>query len=219
MIISHKHKFIYFKTRKTASSSLEIAISKFCGQEDVITPILEGGEEIRKSLGYPGPQNFRLPPCAEGSDFTTLKNHTKAHEIKKLMPKVFSEYYKFTFERNPFDKAVSRYYWELARQNSNIPLDQFFERAPEWMLTNWPIYAENDGVIVDFVGRYEEMEVGLNIISEKLNLPERISLPKERAKSSSRSDRRSYREVLTESARTRIGIICKREIELFNYKW
>ncbi|MEL6382956.1 MAG: chondroitin 4-O-sulfotransferase, partial [Cyanobacteria bacterium J06626_18] len=31
MIISHEYKFIFLKTRKTAGTSIEIALSKFCG--------------------------------------------------------------------------------------------------------------------------------------------------------------------------------------------
>jgi hypothetical protein len=38
MIISHKHKFIFFKTKKTAGTSIEIALSKYRGPDDVITP-------------------------------------------------------------------------------------------------------------------------------------------------------------------------------------
>ena len=38
MIISHKHKFIFLKTRKTAGTSVQIALSGICDQDlDIIT--------------------------------------------------------------------------------------------------------------------------------------------------------------------------------------
>jgi len=39
MIISHKYKFIFIKTRKTAGSTIEYNLSSFLGPNDVITPL------------------------------------------------------------------------------------------------------------------------------------------------------------------------------------
>ena len=61
MIISHAHKFIFLKTNKTAGTSIEIALSKFCGPSDIITPISPEDEEMRRKLGYLGSQNYVLP--------------------------------------------------------------------------------------------------------------------------------------------------------------
>jgi hypothetical protein len=60
MILSHSHKFIVFKTRKTGGTSLEIALSKYVSAKDVVTPIAAIDEEIRASLGFSGPQNHVL---------------------------------------------------------------------------------------------------------------------------------------------------------------
>ena len=57
MILSHKHKFIFIKTRKTAGTSIEIALSRFCGKDDIITPISPEDEKIRKKIGVK-PQNY-----------------------------------------------------------------------------------------------------------------------------------------------------------------
>ena len=61
MIISHKHKFIFLKTVKTAGTSIEIALSKYCGPDDIITPASPEDEITRSELGYPGPQNCFSP--------------------------------------------------------------------------------------------------------------------------------------------------------------
>ena len=39
MIVSHKHKFIFLKTKKTAGTSIELALTKLCGDDDIITPL------------------------------------------------------------------------------------------------------------------------------------------------------------------------------------
>ena len=38
MIISHKYKFIFIKTRKTAGTTIEYNISKYLGKNDIIPP-------------------------------------------------------------------------------------------------------------------------------------------------------------------------------------
>jgi len=61
MIISHRHRFIFIKLRKTAGTSMEIALSGICGDQDVITPISEEDEKVRREMGFRGPQNTLIP--------------------------------------------------------------------------------------------------------------------------------------------------------------
>lgn len=78
MIISHAHRFIFIKTEKTAGTSLEIALSRYCGSDD-ITPFWEEDEVVqrrhrahrayvggleRASLGWPGAASGRRPPSS-----------------------------------------------------------------------------------------------------------------------------------------------------------
>ncbi len=72
MIINHKYKFIFIKSFKTAGTSLEIALSKFCNKNEIIKPIVKKDELIRRKLQYTGPQNY------EG-----MTEHMSASEVKK----------------------------------------------------------------------------------------------------------------------------------------
>ena len=62
VIASHQHRFIFLKTRKTAGTSVEIALSKVCGPDDIITEISPEDEKLRQAAGGRPPQNFESPP-------------------------------------------------------------------------------------------------------------------------------------------------------------
>src|SRR5918997_5095351 len=126
MIISHKHKFIFLKTRKTAGTSIEIALSRLCGDRDIITPIGQD-ERFRREFSHRGSQNFRVAsPEREPNDGRPRKevdyyNHIPAERVRVLIgTAIWDEYYKFCFERNPWDKAISLYFW-LTRNRDPRP--------------------------------------------------------------------------------------------------
>ena len=58
MIISHKHKFIFVRPRKTAGTTMQNVLSTICGEEDIITAgYNDGNRNIDKSCwdGHPHP--------------------------------------------------------------------------------------------------------------------------------------------------------------------
>ena len=121
MIISHKYQYIFVKTTKTAGTSIEIALSRYCSRRDVITPIGAADEATRREYGGRGPQNYRAPLTAYSLlDFKRLirlgkrkrwfYNHIAASPAAELIgEKKWRDYYKFCFERNPFDRLISLY--------------------------------------------------------------------------------------------------------------
>lgn len=221
MIISHTHRFVYVKTRKTASTSIEIALSKFCGPDDVITPIVETDEKVRRALGYRGPQNYRVTTAAGKS--VELVNHSPATLARTLLGEVWGRYVTFTVERNPFDRIISQYYWELPlwqrRGDPVPPIGEYLRTRPVEVLSNWPLYAAEDTVIVDHVGRYESLAADLTAISERIGLPEPIDVSAIRTKDGWRKDRRHYRDILGARDRTLLETVCRREIAAFGYTW
>ena len=216
MIVNHKYKFIFLKTRKTASTSIEIALSQFCGAHAIITPVTDEDELIRQKLGFRGPQNYDVPLRFDSEKRRRFFNHANARFIRENIGEmIWNSYFKFCFERNPFDKAISRYYWSTSEPRPEIY--DYLRSAPKYFLSNWDLYTVNDQVIVDFIGRYENLNDDLAIVADKINLPSDLDLP--RTKAGYRTNREHYSNVLDKQSRALIELICTKEIAAFDYSW
>jgi hypothetical protein len=219
VIISHQHKFIFIKTRKTAGTSLEIALSAACGPDDVITPI--GEEAIRRTLGYRGPQNCLIPlRSLTGRDWLDLVkrrnrlryyNHAPARFVRRYC-KEWSSYFKFCVERNPWDKAVSSWAWVRKSGKSGLDLPEYIRSGEVCRVQNFDMYSEGGRIVVDKVYRFESLDTGTIGRDLGVELPE---LP--RAKGGVRSGH--YRELLGQRERLEIQELFAREIENFGYEF
>lgn len=184
MILSHKHRFVFIKTHKTAGTSLEIALSRYCGPRDIITPIREKDEAVRRSLGCPGPQNY-LKPYSEYQfrDYSALlrkfrrarkfRNHIPASRIRERVPEeVWRTYFKFSVIRNPFDYVVSLYFWEMRKAGRARESFRDYLMSNSEVIDNFCKKTYVDGQCgMDFVVRFENLEDDLRVLSEKLGLP------------------------------------------------
>ncbi|MCB9187487.1 MAG: sulfotransferase family 2 domain-containing protein [Flavobacteriales bacterium] len=229
MIISHQHKFIFIKTLKTAGTSLEIALSEFCGPDDIITPITEMDEAYRKELGFRGKQNYFVP-FSKYSFNDKLKamyhrrrlryyNHMAASEVMQYFdPEIWKNYYKFCFERNPFDKYVSWYFW-LRGESKFKSRNEFIQSGSASRLSSFDLYTVNAIPVVDHVYRYEYMEQALDDITRVLNLPKQLTLPSKKAKSGLRKPNTPYQEFLTDYEKEWISKIFAREMKYFDYQF
>ncbi len=232
MIISHKHKFIFIKTKKTAGTSIEIALSKFCGPEDIITPISEKDEEVRRRLGYPPPQNYLKPLREYGlRDWLRLLlkfkkakkffNHMSAEEIKSQVgEKVWQDYYKFCFERNPWDKVVSLYKWETRNNPEKLSFHDYLNTDRAKVLSTrggYNLYSINGVVVVDRVCRFENLRKDLAEICKILNLPEEPFIPK--TKNQYRKSSEDYRSFYFPDGIDRVRDIFDNVITYLNYSF
>jgi hypothetical protein len=227
MILSHKYKFIFLKTNKTAGTSIEIALSRFCEDGDIITPIVEEDEKIRRSLEFRGPQNYLLPFSDYSvTDFFNLVfkhrrkqfyNHIKAREIIQLIgERIWNEYYTFCFERNPWDRLVSLYYWRCKKEPRPTISEFLDSRTPLTLKRRgYEVYTIDDKVVVDRVCLFENLQEELENMRIRVGIPEKLILP--RAKSEYRKDRRHYRDIVNEDDRKRIEQMFRKEIQLFGY--
>lgn len=64
MIVSKKYGFIFLKTRKTAGTSIEIALSRATARDDIITRISADDEILRQKWGGVVPRTTRTRSVA-----------------------------------------------------------------------------------------------------------------------------------------------------------
>ena len=229
MILSHKHKFIFIKTAKTAGTSIEVFLSQLCGPQDVVTPIAPpiDGHQPRNYEGFINP----IPEIIErpGKLFSVLNhtitsctkfyNHMPAREVKNRVPaEVWNGYFKFCVERNPWDKVLSHYHMHNAREGGSLSLDDYLARRR--FPVNYFRYTDRSGknVIVDRIVRYENLLVELGEVFAQLNIPFDGSLGVA-AKSDYRADRRPYQEVFKQAQRRIVENAFAKEIELHGYRF
>lgn len=202
MIISHKHKFIFIKTVKTAGTSLEVFLSQQCGRTDVVTPIIPQVE----------------PHIARNHE--GFYNHIPAFQIRqKIDSKVWRSYFKFCVERNPWDKTLSYYYMVNHRNGSGIAFNDFL--AAKQLPLNYPWYTEPGNpnkIIVDHIVRYEHLTSELDQVFRKLGITFEGSLGVN-AKSEYRTDHRPYQEIYTPEQANLVSDIFQHEILLHGYEF
>lgn len=213
MIISHKHKFIFIKTKKTAGTSIEIMLSKYCGEEDIITPITKEDELIRKSLGYKTAQNYKYTIGKKEIEFFS---HISAKKIKEFIgEKIWDEYYKFTFERNPWEKVISFYFWEHKyAPRPNISEFIHSKDLKRLFFGKDALYLIDNKISVDRVCLYENLNKELEDILIRLKIQEsEIILPNSKTKY--RKDKRNYKEILSNNDIKYISSLFSLEVDSF----
>lgn len=184
MIISHKHKFIFIKTSKTAGTSIEVLLSRLCSSEDIVTPIYPAitGHIPRNYTGFFNPLiDIALLVKGENSKVKNKNlissllrrqkfyNHIPAVLVKNRVSKhVWDSYYKFCFDRNPFSRAVSHFNMLKGRGM----VEQFSDFIYSDMTKNNIDYYTDLGgsLMVDKVYKYENLELELENIFDKLEI-------------------------------------------------
>jgi hypothetical protein len=228
MIISHKYKFIFIKTSKTAGTSIELLLEQLCAQEDIITPIYPEIEE-HKPRNYSG---FHIPildpftttiPELKNSVHHLMKgmvfyNHIPASLVKtRVSNHIWNSYYKFSVERNPWDKTLSHYHMLKHRNGGELSLDEYFDNGR--FCLNIQKYTDLAGkLIVDKVIKYENLNEEINQIFKHLKIPSTGKLTK-KAKASYRTDRSDYKDVMVHAQKEIIEYIFRKEISLHGYSY
>ncbi len=229
MIVSYSRRFIFIRTRKVASTSVEVFLSQFCGEQDIITPL----SPRERALGHDTrPRNFYLPGCGRSRTLRILGeligrsaigqggfyNHMPAKEIRRLIgEQAWNDCYKISIERNPWDRQVSLYHWHYRDRDPKPSFDRFI-RSPflRKISPNFDTYAIDGKIAADYVCRYETLEDDLALVLKRIGIDAKVDLP--RMKSSFRNGR-PWRDYYTPKTRDIVAEWYAREIAAFGYSF
>jgi hypothetical protein len=233
MIASYLHNFIFIKTKKTAGTTVEMTLAPLCGPNDIITPLGSNEEELR-GQGQPLCRNFMADSDLERKitrlmmkpgrkarekkqrflERATYYSHMSAYVAKQNLPAEFwQRAYKFTVERHPYERVVSKAYFKY---KGDEPFEQYLDKVVrKGAYTSYQHYTIDGEVAVDEIIRQETLTDDLKRLGAKLGLSIPDELP--RGKGNHRTDRRPAREILTQEQKAIIYRTCGREFELLGY--
>jgi hypothetical protein len=184
MLVSHRKRFIYTKTLKTAGTSVESYFEPYCMPENAWAFAHERDEYVGETgiVGYRGPD-----PTGK-----TWFNHMSAEVIRRqLGPARWAAYFKFCVIRDPFDKLVSAFHFfeqegAALRGLSGLRLrirrwirDRRYptteERFRAWVREGGSVddrdtYTIQGEICVDYAIRYEDLTAGVQHVCEVLEL-------------------------------------------------
>lgn len=194
MIISHEHKFIFIKTRKTAGSSIEKYLINYLGPTDICT-------------GSKQDNTLRL-------NTNEINGHKGWQWISNQYPKEWNTYFKFAVDRNPWDKIVSAYFYYKSRKPKKVAkgFESFVKNANDQ--NDWNIYAHKNELKVDRLIDYTELHK--NFLD--LPIPYNNELLQTFVKSDTRREK-DYKKMYTNETKEIVAKKFANVINYFEYKF
>ena len=224
MILSEKHRFIFIKTRKTAGTSIQTALTQVCGAQDVIA----GGKKQKAQNCRKGRFTY---PLLKAKALITRRplwpatrgraKHATISDVTAVMGVQTDSYFKFAFVRNPFDLVVSRFFWDLASnrhtyRDFTLWLKQHYSREGRWERDLLHRYTHINGESrMDFIGRYEYLERDFRKVCTLLSLGN-LELPRKKA---GLRKPRHYSEFYTPQTRDLVARLFSVDLQLFDYRF
>lgn len=172
---------------------------------------------------------------AAALDLACTQCHYPAREIKQILNKaefgkiIWQNYFKFSFVRNPWSWIISNLFFHA--NIFNIPID------PSTFLTDWmtngqinitneltlrisrimergqySFLSEEDTLLVDFVGKFENLQQDFEYICNEIGVPQTILLHKNKTR-----EYKHYTEYYNEDAKQFIATKFAKEIKSFGY--
>lgn len=204
MLLSRKNKFIFIHIYKNAGTSITSALLPFSANK-----LQRGVNRALRKINI------------SALDHRPYPTHISAPEIIQDMGrKAFESFFSFAIVRNPWDWQVSLYTFMLKDtthiQHELIKSFSDFDEYIRWRCAEDVrfqkdfIYSEADELLVDFVGRFENLEKDFQKICTQIGVS--ATLAKQNI-----SNIKPYREYYNDETRELVRQTFEADIALFQY--
>jgi hypothetical protein len=216
MLVSHVKKFIFIKPIKTASTSVEMYFQRWC-LDDPDQVVDELTEQLVGEAGIIGYRGW----TAKGNWWY---NHMPADLLReRIGHETWNSYYKFTMVRNPYERAISLFYWLIEHKRIVCPdtdiKQQFvwFLKSSREFVSDTIRYVIDDNYCHDAIIRYENLLEDIESVCRHLEIewiPEKLG----EYKSGVRPLTGTIEYLLNDESIEYINRSCAFEFKKFDYK-
>lgn len=215
MIISNRRRFIFIHNYKVAGTSVRKELMKYGldipPKSKVLLYLLELLPLVYANYILKMLRKFNLVSC--------LDVHDKADIVKKIIGKKYNDYFTFGLVRNPWDWQVSFYFYikqtPTHHQHSVVKNMTFHEylvwrTKDENIIYQKDFFYEDNNKIVNYIGKFENIELFISRINNNLNLNLKLG-------HINKSSHQNYKKYYNEETWNIVKNSYEKDIDLFEY--
>lgn len=201
MIISHAHKYVFLRTRKTASSSTALYFMQNLFEEGDITI-----RDLRADFDHP------IPTVYDDSSINYTLKYIIENDVVDL-----NEYKIYTTLRDPYERIVSRVFYKGGAQDifmaQKILAKGYVDEVD--MLNPQSAYIVHDGQVKVNIIDYDVLESDLRKILMHHGKEEKY--PLNRLKSGTRPPWATVQTIITPKIKEKIDEVFAEDLKLFKH--
>ncbi|RPG63777.1 MAG: hypothetical protein CBC02_009815 [Flavobacteriaceae bacterium TMED42] len=201
-MINHTKKFIFVHIPKTAGSTIEAVFARLFSVK------------LHEYIKW-------------NNELNHWDQHLTLSEIKdtKVTSNAFTEYFKFSIVRNPWDRIISELAWRFGVRflEGSITIQDFLSMKfktknridPErHLIPQYEfLYDKKGSLICDFIGKTENLQEDFNTICDK------IGIPKQKLPRKNKSKHKHYTEYYDKETKQIVAEKYAKDIEYFGYEF
>ncbi len=173
--------------------------------------ILKDYKAIFVHINKTGGSSIEQALC--GSYHITTK-HYNVYDYARHTPYEFANYFKVTFVRNPWDKVVSQYFFQLMHKGTDKAFKDFIRKPSGRPFINQLDWITINGhIAVNCIGRFETLEEDFDEICQHIGI-KTPALPR-----INKTVHEHYSIYYDDEDREFVGNIFYKDIQFFGYRF